>query len=209
MRIACPPLTYPCEFLNFSRSRSSLELATHKAVKELENKDNVDMRTGRNSGRLIFRCTPSLDHWDMRTGRNRACWRLKCARESRSLGYAHWPELSARSTVREVESRSLGYAHWPERSFPHGARIHESRSLGYAHWPELRGCSGAGAAESRSLGYAHWPEPSWLQCLKTLSLDHWDMRTGRNLSGGAVDRRNSLDHWDMRTGRNHLRAGRR
>ncbi|MDD3789662.1 MAG: amidophosphoribosyltransferase [Petrimonas sp.] len=39
MRIACPPLTYPCEFLNFSRSRSSLELATHKAVKELENAD--------------------------------------------------------------------------------------------------------------------------------------------------------------------------
>ncbi|MEZ7937334.1 MAG: amidophosphoribosyltransferase, partial [Paludibacteraceae bacterium] len=44
MRIACPPLTYPCEFLNFSRSRSSLELATHKAVKELENREGVDMK---------------------------------------------------------------------------------------------------------------------------------------------------------------------
>ncbi|MBP1664505.1 MAG: purF, partial [Bacteroidetes bacterium] len=44
MRIACPPLTYPCEFLNFSRSRSSLELATHKAVRELENKEGVDMK---------------------------------------------------------------------------------------------------------------------------------------------------------------------
>ena len=43
MRIACPPLTYPCEFLNFSRSRSHLDLATHKAVKELEGKENVDM----------------------------------------------------------------------------------------------------------------------------------------------------------------------
>lgn len=43
MRIACPPLTYPCEFLNFSRSRSHLDLATHKAVKELEGKDTVDM----------------------------------------------------------------------------------------------------------------------------------------------------------------------
>jgi amidophosphoribosyltransferase len=32
MRIACPPLTFPCEFINFSRSRSSLDLATHKAV---------------------------------------------------------------------------------------------------------------------------------------------------------------------------------
>lgn len=43
MRIACPPLTYPCEFLNFSRSRSNLDLATHKAVKQLEGKDSVDM----------------------------------------------------------------------------------------------------------------------------------------------------------------------
>ncbi len=44
MRIACPPLTYPCEFLNFSRSRSSMELASHKAVKELEGVENVDMK---------------------------------------------------------------------------------------------------------------------------------------------------------------------
>lgn len=41
MRIACPPLTYPCEFLNFSRSRSSLELATHKAIKKLEGNEGV------------------------------------------------------------------------------------------------------------------------------------------------------------------------
>ncbi|MDX9883975.1 MAG: amidophosphoribosyltransferase [Prolixibacteraceae bacterium] len=38
MRIACPPLTYPCEFLNFSRSKSNLDLATHKAVLQLEGK---------------------------------------------------------------------------------------------------------------------------------------------------------------------------
>lgn len=44
MRIACPPLTYPCEFVNFSRSRSSLDLATHRAVKQLENKEGVDMK---------------------------------------------------------------------------------------------------------------------------------------------------------------------
>ncbi len=43
MRIACPPLTYPCEFLNFSRSRSNLDLATHKAVHQLEGKDDSDM----------------------------------------------------------------------------------------------------------------------------------------------------------------------
>ncbi len=38
MRIACPPLTYPCEFLNFSRSRSNMDLASHIAIKELEGK---------------------------------------------------------------------------------------------------------------------------------------------------------------------------
>jgi amidophosphoribosyltransferase len=42
-RIACPPLTHPCEFLNFSRSRSNLDLATHKAVKALTGKENNDM----------------------------------------------------------------------------------------------------------------------------------------------------------------------
>ena len=44
MRIACPPLTFPCGFLNFSRSRSNLDLATHKAVKQLEGKEDVDMK---------------------------------------------------------------------------------------------------------------------------------------------------------------------
>ena len=43
MRIACPPLIYPCEYLNFSRSRSSLELATRKAVLKLRgNIEDVD-----------------------------------------------------------------------------------------------------------------------------------------------------------------------
>jgi amidophosphoribosyltransferase len=44
MRIACPPLTYPCEFLNFSRSRSSLDLATHKAIKKLDNYETADFK---------------------------------------------------------------------------------------------------------------------------------------------------------------------
>ena len=44
MRIACPPLTYPCEYLNFSRSRSSMDLATHIAVNELEGKEDVDLK---------------------------------------------------------------------------------------------------------------------------------------------------------------------
>jgi ferredoxin len=32
---ACPPLVYGCKFLNFSRSRSVLDLATRKAIKEM------------------------------------------------------------------------------------------------------------------------------------------------------------------------------
>jgi amidophosphoribosyltransferase len=44
MRIACPPLTYPCEFLNFSRSRSSLDLATRKAIKQMEGHEDVDLK---------------------------------------------------------------------------------------------------------------------------------------------------------------------
>lgn len=50
MRIACPPLTFPCEFLNFSRSRSNLDLATHKAVRHLEGKDNFDMKEYSDTG---------------------------------------------------------------------------------------------------------------------------------------------------------------
>ena len=36
MRIACPPLLFPCEFLNFSQSRSPLELAGRKAINQLD-----------------------------------------------------------------------------------------------------------------------------------------------------------------------------
>ena len=35
-----------------------------------------------------------------------------------------------------------------------------------------------------------------------LSLDHWDMRTGRNNEHPSPSPVASLDHWDMRTGRN-------
>lgn len=42
MRIACPPLLFPCNFLNFSQSRSTLELAARKAIVRLEgSEDNV------------------------------------------------------------------------------------------------------------------------------------------------------------------------
>ena len=42
MRPACPPLVYGCKFLNFSRSRSELDLAGRWAIKELIGKDIDD-----------------------------------------------------------------------------------------------------------------------------------------------------------------------
>jgi len=43
IRPACPTLIYPCTFLNFSRSRSTLDLAGRKAIQELEGTDEVDL----------------------------------------------------------------------------------------------------------------------------------------------------------------------
>jgi amidophosphoribosyltransferase len=40
MRIACPPLLFPCNFLNFSESRSIMELAGRKAIKQLGGDEN-------------------------------------------------------------------------------------------------------------------------------------------------------------------------
>jgi len=43
MRIACPPLLYPCEFLNFSQSRTPLELAGRKAINQMAG-DEKDLK---------------------------------------------------------------------------------------------------------------------------------------------------------------------
>ncbi|NOQ86400.1 MAG: amidophosphoribosyltransferase, partial [Deltaproteobacteria bacterium] len=43
MRPACPPLTYGCKFLNFSRSRSELDLAARRAISELEGQKEVNI----------------------------------------------------------------------------------------------------------------------------------------------------------------------
>ncbi|MFP4082952.1 MAG: amidophosphoribosyltransferase [Candidatus Aminicenantes bacterium] len=43
MRPACPPLTRACKFLNFSRSRSELDLAARKAIKEIEGKSDKNL----------------------------------------------------------------------------------------------------------------------------------------------------------------------
>jgi amidophosphoribosyltransferase len=42
MRIACPPLLYQCKFLNFSRSRSEMDLATRRTIREIEG-DRADV----------------------------------------------------------------------------------------------------------------------------------------------------------------------
>jgi amidophosphoribosyltransferase len=43
MRPACPPLIYGCKFLNFSRSRSELDLAGRRAIQEIEGKKKPDI----------------------------------------------------------------------------------------------------------------------------------------------------------------------
>jgi amidophosphoribosyltransferase len=40
MRPACPTLIYPCDFLNFSTSRSTLDLAGRKSISHLEDSDD-------------------------------------------------------------------------------------------------------------------------------------------------------------------------
>lgn len=43
MRPACPPLIYGCKFLNFSRSRSEMDLAARRAIKELGGKNRESL----------------------------------------------------------------------------------------------------------------------------------------------------------------------
>jgi len=50
MRPACPTLIYPCEFLNFSTSRSTLDLAGRKAITELEGSGEIDLEEYARSG---------------------------------------------------------------------------------------------------------------------------------------------------------------
>lgn len=39
MRIACPPLIFPCRFLNFSSSRSTFDLYTRRVIRDMEGTD--------------------------------------------------------------------------------------------------------------------------------------------------------------------------
>lgn len=44
VRPSCPTLIFPCEFLNFSTSRSTLDLAGRKAIKEIEGIEDKDLK---------------------------------------------------------------------------------------------------------------------------------------------------------------------
>ena len=50
MRPACPTLVYPCEYLNFSTSQSSLDLAGRKAIKDLEGVEDANLSEYTKSG---------------------------------------------------------------------------------------------------------------------------------------------------------------
>ena len=43
MRIACPPLIYPCEFLGFTSQKSPMELMTRRIIEELEGDGNKNL----------------------------------------------------------------------------------------------------------------------------------------------------------------------
>lgn len=45
MRIACPPLIFPCNFLNFSTSRSSFDLYTRRIIRDMEGTSNFSDET--------------------------------------------------------------------------------------------------------------------------------------------------------------------
>ena len=54
MRPACPPLVYGCKFLNFSVSRSVMDLAARRAIRELEGPDFEDFGRYTRHGTLEY-----------------------------------------------------------------------------------------------------------------------------------------------------------
>jgi amidophosphoribosyltransferase len=43
MRVACPPLVYGCKYLNFSRSKSDLDLAGRRAIQDISGENYADL----------------------------------------------------------------------------------------------------------------------------------------------------------------------
>ncbi|MBN2347120.1 MAG: amidophosphoribosyltransferase [Candidatus Aminicenantes bacterium] len=60
MRPACPPLLYGCRFLNFSRSRSEMDLATRKAIRALRGADAADVAEFSRAGGAAY---DAMEEW--------------------------------------------------------------------------------------------------------------------------------------------------
>ncbi|MEG1574245.1 MAG: amidophosphoribosyltransferase, partial [Bacteroidales bacterium] len=44
LRISCPPLIYPCKFLNFTASKTELELITRRIIQDLEGTHDKNLK---------------------------------------------------------------------------------------------------------------------------------------------------------------------
>jgi len=64
MRPACPPLAFGCKYLNFSRSRSELDLAARRAIAALEGPDYRDFAEYAKSGSAKYE---AMVEWICRT----------------------------------------------------------------------------------------------------------------------------------------------
>jgi amidophosphoribosyltransferase len=64
MRPACPPLAFGCKYLNFSRSRSELDLAARRAIAALEGPDYRDFAEYAKSGSAKY---AAMVEWICRT----------------------------------------------------------------------------------------------------------------------------------------------
>lgn len=60
MRPACPPLLHGCKFLNFSRSRSEMDLATRKAIRALVGPEAKDIGRYAKTGTTAYE---SMEEW--------------------------------------------------------------------------------------------------------------------------------------------------
>lgn len=56
IRPACPPLLYGCKYLNFSRSRSEMDLITRRTIRELEGTDPVNIDDYSDPGTEKYNC---------------------------------------------------------------------------------------------------------------------------------------------------------
>ena len=60
IRSACPPLVYGCKYLNFSRSKSVLDLAARQAILELEGNESTALDEYTNPTTQKYNCMVDL-----------------------------------------------------------------------------------------------------------------------------------------------------